>query len=63
MLSQDDKAKVAVGIPTVERHFETMQTIHESVSVSDHDFPIGISQKLIPSVYLIINSKETNESL
>ncbi|RIB02241.1 hypothetical protein C2G38_2228373 [Gigaspora rosea] len=61
VLSQDDKAKVPVGIPAVGKHFRTMQTIHESVSVADHDFPIGSSQKLIPSVYLAINPNE-NES-
>jgi hypothetical protein len=63
ILSQDDKAKVSVGIPAVGRHFETMQTVPEPVSVPDHDFPIGTSQKLIPSVYLMINPKETDESL
>ena len=63
MISQDDKAKVAVGIPAVGRHFETMQTVLESVSLPDHDFPIGTSQKLIPSVYLLINPKEADESL
>ena len=63
MISQDDKAKVAVGIPAVRRHFETMQTVLESVSLPDHDFPIGTSQKLIPSVYLLINPKEADESL
>ncbi|CAG8469355.1 1754_t:CDS:2, partial [Scutellospora calospora] len=63
VLSQDDKAKVLVGIPAVEKHFQTMQSINKLVSVSDHDFPISISQKLIPSVYLMINPKESNESL
>ncbi|CAG8593383.1 23633_t:CDS:2, partial [Gigaspora margarita] len=63
ILSQDDKAKVSVGIPAIGRHFKTMQTILEPVSVPDHDFPIGSSQKLVPSVYLLINPKETDESL
>ena len=63
ILSQDDKAKVAVGIPAVGRHFETMQSVRESVSVADHDFPIGLSQKLIPSVYLMINPKEGDDSV
>lgn len=63
ILSQDDKAKVAVGIPVVGRHFETMQSVRESVSVADHDFPIGLSQKLVPSVYLMINPKEGDDSV
>ncbi|CAG8829559.1 9888_t:CDS:2 [Gigaspora margarita] len=40
-----------------------MQTILELVSVPDHDFSIRSSQKLVPSVYLLINPKKTNESL
>ncbi|CAG8743915.1 35696_t:CDS:2 [Gigaspora margarita] len=40
-----------------------MQTILEPVLVPDHDFPIRFLQKLILSVYLLINSKETNELL
>ncbi|CAG8846460.1 6398_t:CDS:2, partial [Gigaspora margarita] len=35
ILSQDDKAKVSVGIPAIGRHFETMQTILEPVSETD----------------------------
>lgn len=61
IISQDDKAKVPVGIPAVSRTFETMQTINEPVRVEDHDFPIGTSQKLIPSVYLMINPNESDE--
>jgi len=63
ILSQDDKAKVAVGIPAVRRHFETMQSVRESVSVANHDFLISLSQKLVPSVYLMINSKEGDDSV
>ncbi|CAG8845534.1 755_t:CDS:2, partial [Gigaspora margarita] len=59
----DNKAKVSVGIPAIGRHFETMQTILAPILVLDHDFSIGSSQKLVLSVYLLINSKETDESL
>ena len=47
----------------VGRTFKTMQTTNEPVSVPDHDFPIAAKHKLIPSVYLIINPSETNDSL
>ncbi|CAG8712440.1 2022_t:CDS:2 [Cetraspora pellucida] len=63
VLSQDDKAKVPVGIPAVGKHFRTMQTIREPVSIADYDFLIGSFQKLTPSVYLAINPNELNEAL
>ena len=40
-----------------------MQSIRELVSVADHDFLIGSSQKLTPSVYLMINLKEGDDSV
>ena len=40
-----------------------MQTVNEPVSVPDHDFPKGVKHKLIPSVYLMINPGDTNDSL
>ena len=33
------------------------------MSVPDHDFPKGAKHKLIPSVYLVINPDNTNDSL
>ncbi|CAB4495187.1 hypothetical protein RhiirA5_438012 [Rhizophagus irregularis] len=47
LISQDDKAN----------------TGNELVSISDHNFPKGAKHKLIPSVYLVINSSNTNDSL
>src|SRR3954471_7615908 len=40
-----------------------MQTVNEPVSVPDHDFPKGAKHKLIPSVYQMFNSDNTNDSL
>ncbi|CAG8758268.1 22510_t:CDS:2 [Gigaspora margarita] len=40
-----------------------MQTILKPILVPDYNLSIGSSQKLVPSVYLLINSKETDESL
>ena len=63
IISQDDKAKVGLGVPAVGRTFQTLQSINEPVSVADHDFPIGCRQKLIPSVYLIIKPNELKDEL
>ncbi|PKB99677.1 hypothetical protein RhiirA5_429331 [Rhizophagus irregularis] len=54
IISQDDKAKMGLGIPAVGRTFHTLQSVNEPICVADHDFPTGYGQKLIPSVYLMI---------
>ncbi|CAG8780207.1 34497_t:CDS:2 [Gigaspora margarita] len=63
IISQDDKAKVGLGVPAVSRTFSTLQSINELVKVADHDFPAGFSQLLVPSVYLMIKPNETNDEL
>ena len=50
IISQDDKAKIGLGIPAVGRTFKTVQSVNEPVTIADHDFPVGAKQKLIPSV-------------
>ncbi|GBC23550.2 hypothetical protein GLOIN_2v1766467 [Rhizophagus irregularis DAOM 181602=DAOM 197198] len=62
IISQDDKAKVPLGIPAVGRTFQTIQSFQEPVTLPDHDFPVGMQQKLIPSVYLLINLSDTNDT-
>src|SRR5438128_9423670 len=63
IISQDDKAKISLGIPAVGRTFKTMQTVSEPVSIEDHDFPTGSKMKLIPSVYLVIDPVDSNDAL
>jgi len=63
IISQDDKAKVGLGIPAVGRTFKTIQTVNEPVIVEDHDFPVGSKMKLIPSVYLVINPADSSNTL
>ncbi|CAB4406867.1 unnamed protein product [Rhizophagus irregularis] len=63
IISQDDKAKIGLGVPAVGRTFHTLQSVHEPVSIADHDFPLGSGQKLIPSVYLMIKPNEANDEL
>ncbi|GET56001.1 hypothetical protein GLOIN_2v1783204 [Rhizophagus irregularis DAOM 181602=DAOM 197198] len=63
IISQDDKAKVPLGIPAVGRTFSTVQSQNQPVSISDHDFPVSSKHKLIPSVYLVIDPTDTNGSM
>ncbi|CAG8846171.1 1060_t:CDS:2, partial [Gigaspora margarita] len=63
IISQDDKAKVGLGVLAVGQTFRTLQSINEPVVVADHDFPIGYGQKLISSVYLIIKPNKLNDEL
>jgi hypothetical protein len=63
IISQDDKAKIGLGIPAVGRTFKTIQSVNEPVTVEDHDFPIGSKMKLIPSVYLVINPADSSNTL
>ena len=63
IISQDDKAKVPLGIPAVGRTFSTVQSQNQPVSIPDHDFPVSSKHKLIPSVYLVIDQTDTNESM
>jgi hypothetical protein len=63
IISQDDKAKISLGVPAVGRIFRTLQSINELVSVADYDFPTGSEQKLIPLVYLIIKPEELKDEL
>ncbi len=63
IISQDDKAKVRLGIFTIGHMFKTIQTVNEPVTIKDHDFSISLKMKLIPSVYLIINSADSSNTL
>ncbi|CAG8852584.1 186_t:CDS:1, partial [Gigaspora margarita] len=63
IISQDDKSKIGLGVPAVSRTFHTLQSFAEPVRVSDHDFPYGHDQKLVPSVYLMIQPDKTNDDI
>jgi len=63
IISQDDKAKVGLGIPAVGHMFKTIQSVNEPVTIKDHDFPTGSKMKLIPSVYLVINPADSSNTL
>ena len=50
-LSQDDKAKVPLGLPISKKQTAILMHVDYKVTLPDHDFPIGAKHKLIPSVY------------
>ncbi|CAG8817930.1 29317_t:CDS:2, partial [Gigaspora margarita] len=50
-------------ILTMGRTFKTMQSINEPVTVEDHNFSKKSKIKLIPSVYLLIDSNDSNTML
>ncbi|CAG8837524.1 22418_t:CDS:1, partial [Cetraspora pellucida] len=43
--------------------FKAIQSANEPTTLLDHDFPVGSKQKLIPSVYLLIDPNDTNDTL
>ncbi|CAB4486770.1 unnamed protein product [Rhizophagus irregularis] len=63
VISQDDKAKIGLGVPAVGQIFHSLQSVNEPVSVADHDFPLGNAQKLVLSVYFITKLNESNDEL
>ncbi|CAG8630058.1 41416_t:CDS:2 [Gigaspora margarita] len=63
IISQDDKAKISLGMPAVGRTFKSIQSLNKPVTISDYDFLCRTKQKLIPLVYFIINHENINEML
>ncbi|CAG8848303.1 34520_t:CDS:2, partial [Gigaspora margarita] len=63
IISQDNKAKISLGMPAVGRTFKSIQSLNKPVTVSDHNFLCETKQKLILLVYLIINSENMNKTL
>ena len=50
-ISQDDKARVPLGLPISKKQTTILMHLEYKVILPDHDFPIGEKHKLIPSVY------------
>ena len=61
-LSQDDKAKVPLGLPISKKQTAFLMHVDYKVILPDHDFPIGARHKLIPSVYAGCVIKESKIS-
>lgn len=49
-LSQDDKAKVPLGIPAANKQATIVMNMEYRIKLPDHDFVVAAGHKLIPSV-------------
>ena len=56
-LSQDDKARIPLGIPAVQKQAAVLMHMEYKVTLPDHDWVKADKHKLIPSVYAGINIK------
>ncbi len=50
-LSQDDKARVPLGLPAVHKQAAVLMHVQYRIQLPDHDWVIAETHKLIPSVY------------
>lgn len=51
MVSQDDKARVPLGVTAASKQGPILMKMDYRVQLPDHDFVIASKHKLIPSVY------------
>ena len=61
-LSQDDKARLPLGLPISKRQTAILMYLEHKVTLPDHDFPIGEKHKLIPFVYAACLRKDREVS-
>ena len=62
--SQDDKARVPIGITAAQKQSPLLLSMEYKVTLSDHDFVVAPSHKLIPSVIAGIDiNKDTKEAV
>ena len=54
-VSQDDKAKVPLGIPAVNKQSTIAMNMEYNVKLPDHDFVVAAARKLTPSVIAGLN--------
>ena len=50
-LSQDDKARIPIGLPAANKQAPFLMMMSRRVRLPDHDFVVATRHKLIPSVY------------
>lgn len=60
ILSQDDKAKVPIGIPAASKQTALMMNVEYRVRLPDHTFPVAAGYKLVPSVYMALKVLNNN---
>ncbi|KAK3907774.1 Cytochrome b6-f complex iron-sulfur subunit [Frankliniella fusca] len=56
-LSQDDKARVPLGITAANKQAPLLMHMEYKVTLADHDFAVAPAHKLIPSVYAACSIK------
>ena len=56
-ISQDDKARVPIGLKAANKQSPILMHLQYRVKLSDHDWVVANRHKLIPSVYTGINIK------
>ena len=57
-LSQDNQARVPLGLPISKKQTAILMHLEYKVTLPDHDFPTGEKYKLIPSVYAACLKKD-----
>lgn len=57
-MSQDDKARVAIGITAANKQAPILMYVEYKVTLPDHDWVVAAKHKLIPSVYAAIKIDE-----
>ena len=60
-LSNDDKARVPLGLAAATLQSPILMHLDYKVRLSDHDFPVGDRHKLIPSVYCVCDLLENGK--
>ncbi|CAG9584279.1 unnamed protein product [Danaus chrysippus] len=55
VLSQDDKARVPIGLPAVKSQSPLLMHMEYRILLPDHDWVVAERHKLIPSVYAGVN--------
>lgn len=58
LISQDDKARVSIGLTAAKLQAPLLMHVEYRVSLPDHDWVVASQHKLIPSVYAGIDIKE-----
>lgn len=64
LLSQDDKARVPLGLPAAHKQSAILMRMDYRVQLPDHDYVVATRHKLVPSVYagLVINKSAVSYS-
>ena len=62
-LSQDDKARVPIGLPISKKQDVMLMHVEYKVSLPSHDFTTGKQHKLIPYVYAVWKRQKNDPAI